>query len=67
MEKLKEYKLNQKALKSAIANNKLEGHEVTEDMIRRLEKALNDNPEMDRRKIVELILKEDSIIKSDNL
>ena len=51
-------KLYESALKAAIANNKLEGHTVTSEMIKDLEEALN-NPNISKKDIVEYLLKKD--------
>jgi hypothetical protein len=51
-------KLNEYAIKAAIANNRLEGHMVTLDMITKLEEALN-NTNISKQEIVAYILKED--------
>lgn len=51
-------KLNEYALRLAIANNKLEGQNVTSEMIRNLEEALN-NPNISKKDIVEYLLNKD--------
>jgi hypothetical protein len=55
---LTEIKLNQHHLKAAIANNALSGSEVTDDMIKKLKKGLNDNPEIPKKELVAFLLKE---------
>ena len=62
--KLSDLQLSQRHLKAAIANNRLSGSQVTNEMIIALEQALIDNPELDRSKIVALLLKEDVKLRS---
>ncbi|MGL1957873.1 MAG: hypothetical protein OCD00_11230 [Colwellia sp.] len=50
--------INQRILKAAISNCRLSGLEVTDDMIRKLKQALNDNPDILPEKLITLLLNE---------